>query len=42
MTRPRRVVVMVSGGGAISPFTTPTAGCASGLSAGSTDTSTLR
>ncbi len=38
MTRPRRVVVMVSGGGAISPFTTPTAGCASGLSAGSTDT----
>ncbi len=34
----RRGVVVVSGGGAISPFTTPTAGCASGLSAGSTDT----
>ena len=38
MTRSRRVVVMVSGGGAISPFTTPTSGCATGLSAGSTDT----
>jgi hypothetical protein len=34
----RRGVVIVSGGGAISPFTTPTAGCAVGLSAGSTDT----
>lgn len=31
-------VVIVSGGGAISPFTTPTAGCGTGLSAGSTDT----
>jgi pimeloyl-ACP methyl ester carboxylesterase len=31
-------VVIVSGGGAISPFTTPTAGCGAGLSAGSTDT----
>jgi triacylglycerol lipase len=34
----RRGVVIVSGGGAISPFTTPKAGCAVGLSAGSTDT----
>lgn len=34
----RRGVVVVSGGGAISPFTTPSAGCAVGLSAGSTDT----
>ena len=34
----RRGVVIVSGGGAISPFTTPAAGCAVGLSAGSTDT----
>ena len=34
----RRAVVIVSGGGAISPYTTPTAGCAVGLSAGSTDT----
>lgn len=31
-------VVIVSGGGAISPFTTPTTGCGTGLSAGSTDT----
>lgn len=38
MSTPRRAVVIVSGGGAISPFTTPTAGCAVGLSAGSTDT----
>jgi len=38
MSLPRRGVVVVSGGGAISPFTTPTAGCAVGLSAGSTDT----
>mgnify|MGYP000706350845 CR=1 FL=1 len=38
MSLPRRGVVIVSGGGAISPFTTPTAGCAVGLSAGSTDT----
>jgi len=38
MTKPRRVAVMVSGGGAISPFTTPTAGCSVGLSAGLTDT----
>ncbi len=34
----RRGVVIVSGGGAISPFTTPTAECAVGLPAGSTDT----
>ena len=34
----RRGVVIVSGGGAVSPFTTPSAGCASGLAAGSTDT----
>lgn len=33
-----RAVVIVSGGGAVSPFTTPTEGCASGLSAGNTDT----
>ena len=38
MSLHRRGVVVVSGGGAISPFTTPTAGCAVGLSAGSTDT----
>lgn len=38
MSTPSRVAVIVSGGAAISPFTTPTAGCASGLSAGSTDT----
>jgi pimeloyl-ACP methyl ester carboxylesterase len=38
MSSPARVVVIVSGGAAISPFTTPTAGCLSGLSAGSTDT----
>ncbi len=38
MSQVRRGVVVVSGGGAISPFTTPTAGCAEGLSAGSTDT----
>lgn len=38
MSRVRRAVVIVSGGGAISPFTTPSAGCAVGLSAGSTDT----
>jgi pimeloyl-ACP methyl ester carboxylesterase len=31
-------VVIVSGGAAISPFTTPDAGCGQGLSAGSTDT----
>lgn len=38
MSTPSRAVVIVSGGAAISPFTTPTAGCSSGLSAGSTDT----
>ncbi len=38
MSSSARVVVIVSGGAAISPFTTPTAGCSSGLSAGSTDT----
>lgn len=34
----RRAAVIVSGGGSISPFTTPAAGCAVGLAAGSTDT----
>lgn len=38
MRASRRVVVVVSGGGAISPFTTPTSACAGGLPAGSTDT----
>lgn len=38
MSTVRRAVVIVSGGGAISPFTTPAAGCGVGLSAGSTDT----
>lgn len=33
----KRVAVMVSGVGSISPFTTPSEGCESGLSAGSTD-----
>lgn len=33
-----RAAVIVSGGDAISPFTTPTEGCGSGLAAGSTDT----
>ena len=33
-----RAVVIVSGGDAISPFTTPSGGCGRGLSAGSTDT----
>jgi triacylglycerol lipase len=33
-----RAVVIVSGGDAISPFTTPSQSCAHGLSAGSTDT----
>lgn len=33
-----RVVVIMSGGGAVSPFTTPTAGCSRGLAAGNTDT----
>jgi triacylglycerol lipase len=33
-----RAVVIVSGVGAISPFTTPTEGCKTGLSAGNTDT----
>jgi pimeloyl-ACP methyl ester carboxylesterase len=31
-------VVIVSGGAAVSPFTTPTEGCGSGLAAGNTDT----
>jgi hypothetical protein len=31
-------VVIVSGGAAVSPFTTPTEGCRSGLAAGNTDT----
>ena len=34
----RRAAVIVSGGGSISPFTTPDAACGSGLAAGSTDT----
>ena len=34
----KRAVVIVSGGAAISPFTTPTAACKTGYSAGSTDT----
>lgn len=34
----RRAAVVVSGGGSISPFTTPDAACAVGLPAGSTDT----
>lgn len=34
----QRAAVVVSGGGSISPFTTPAAGCAVGLAAGSTDT----
>ena len=33
-----RAAVIVSGGGSISPFTSPTAACASGLAAGGTDT----
>ncbi len=32
-----RAVVIVSGGAAVSPFTTPSAGCAKGFAAGSTD-----
>lgn len=34
----KRAVVIVSGGAAVSPFTTPDAACASGLAAGNTDT----
>lgn len=34
----KRVAVMVSGVGSISPYTTPTEACASGLAAGTTDT----
>ncbi len=34
----RRAIVIVSGGDATSPFTTPSAACASGLAAGNTDT----
>jgi pimeloyl-ACP methyl ester carboxylesterase len=33
-----RAVVIVSGGAAVSPFTTPTEACANGLAAGNTDT----
>ncbi|BBZ34992.1 hypothetical protein AWB99_02590 [Mycolicibacterium confluentis] len=33
-----RAVVIVSGGNAVSPFTTPTQACGSGLAAGNTDT----
>lgn len=35
---PNRTVVIVSGGDAVSPFTTTTQGCGRGLSAGNTDT----
>ncbi|WP_159233769.1 hypothetical protein [Mycolicibacterium vanbaalenii] len=35
---PGHAVVIVSGGAAVSPFTTPRDGCASGLAAGNTDT----
>jgi triacylglycerol lipase len=35
---PDRAVVVVSGGNAISPFTTPDQACATGLAAGNTDT----
>ena len=35
---PRRALVVVSGGDAESPFTTPTAACKEGLAAGNTDT----
>jgi pimeloyl-ACP methyl ester carboxylesterase len=38
MTSPATAVVIVSGGSAISPFTTPEAGCAVGQAAGSSDT----
>jgi pimeloyl-ACP methyl ester carboxylesterase len=38
MTSTTTVVVIVSGGSAISPFTTPEAGCAEGQAAGSSDT----
>lgn len=38
----RRAVIVVSGGNATSPFTTPSAGCASGLAAGNTDTALRR
>ncbi len=38
MTSPTTAVVIVSGGSAISPFTTPEAGCAEGQAAGSSDT----
>lgn len=34
----KRAVVIVSGGAAVSPFTTPDQACASGLAAGNTDT----
>jgi len=37
-----RAVVIVSGGDATSPFTTPDAACASGLAAGNTDTALRR
>ena len=38
MTPPAPAVVIVSGGSAISPFTTPEAGCSQGQAAGSSDT----
>jgi pimeloyl-ACP methyl ester carboxylesterase len=38
MTSPSTAVVIVSGGSATSPFTTPEAGCAVGQAAGSSDT----
>ena len=34
----KRAVVIMSGGGAVSPFTTPTEACKAGLAAGNTDT----
>jgi triacylglycerol lipase len=37
-TLPTRAVVIVSGGDAVSPFTTPDQACATGLAAGNTDT----
>ncbi|GAA2543235.1 alpha/beta hydrolase [Mycolicibacterium diernhoferi] len=39
---PPRTVVIVSGGNAVSPFTTPTQACATGLAAGNTDTALRR
>lgn len=38
----KRAVIIVSGGNATSPFTTPSVACASGLAAGNTDTALRR